>query len=67
MHQQMASEAAAEAIKSAPPLAVMAAASSGFGLQDWVFILTLVYLCVQIGWLLWRWWRAASVKGWRPK
>ena len=59
-------EAGAEAVKSAPPIAVLGVTANGLTLEDWVFIATLVYLALQTGWLLWRWWRAASTKGWRP-
>jgi hypothetical protein len=63
---QKLAEAGSEAIKSAPPLAVLGATVGGLTLQDWVLIATLGYLALQAGWLLWRWWRAASTKGWRP-
>lgn len=55
-----------EAVKAAPPLTVLGVTESGMTLQDGVYILTLVYLVLQMGWLLWRWWRAAHTKGWKP-
>lgn len=65
MSQKLA-DAGTEATKSAPPLAVLGATIGGFTLQDWVYVATLVYLALQGGWLLWRWYKAASTKGWQP-
>lgn len=59
-------EVGSEAAKSSPPIAVLGATASGLTLQDWVYIATLLYLALQGGWLLWRWWRAAHTKGWKP-
>lgn len=60
-------EAGAEVAKAAPPLAVIAATAQGMSLQSWVFVATLVYIGLQAGWLLWKWWRAISTKGWKPE
>jgi hypothetical protein len=55
IHQSMAAAGA----RATPPVVVSAASTlSHAPLQDWVYILTLVYLVVQIGYLLWKWWRA---------
>ena len=64
---QKLADAGVEAVKSSPPVAVIAATAAGMTLQDWVFVLTLAYLGIQIGWLLWKWWRAWSTKGWSPR
>lgn len=66
MSQKLA-DAGTEAVKASPPVAVIAATAAGMSLQDWVFVLTLLYLGVQIGWLLWKWYRALRTKGWTPK
>lgn len=42
----------AEAVKAAPPFTVAGLALCGVPLQDWVFILTLVYLALQIGYFV---------------
>jgi len=41
-------EGAVALSKAAPPVAVTGLAVAGVSLQDWVFILTLVYLVLQI-------------------
>jgi hypothetical protein len=64
---QKLADAGSEAVKASPPIAVIGATAYGMTLQDWVFVLTLLYLGVQIGWLLWKWYRALSTKGWTPK
>lgn len=46
-------ETAVIAAKSAPPVTVVGLSLGGVSLQDWVFILTCVYLVFQIGFLLW--------------
>ena len=43
------------AAKASPPVAVITATASGLSLEDWVFVATLVYLVVQIAYLLWKW------------
>lgn len=42
---------------AAPPVAAATAVVTGMTLQDWVLVLTLVYLVLQIGFLLFKWWR----------
>lgn len=51
----IADEAAAAASRVGPPGAVAAAAFFNLSLQDWVYIVTLVLLLVQIGYVLWKW------------
>ncbi|WPC03472.1 hypothetical protein SBP02_11820 [Pseudomonas benzenivorans] len=41
-----------EAIKSAPPVTVSAAMLMGISVQDWAVILTVIYLVLQIFFLL---------------
>jgi hypothetical protein len=66
MSQKLA-ETGAEAVKAAPPIAVLGVTAQGMTLQEWVYVATLVYICLQAGWLLWRWYKAARTKGWSPK
>lgn len=40
-----------EAVKSSPPVTVIGLTLGGIPLQEWVYILTIVYLLMQIGWL----------------
>lgn len=41
--------------KVAPAAAVAVAPAAQLGLQEWVFILTIVYLVLQISFLMWKW------------
>ena len=45
---------AAETMKGAPPAAVAVSALAGLPLEQWVFILTMIYLLLQIGWMAWK-------------
>jgi hypothetical protein len=64
---QLLADAAGEAAKAAPPVAVVSAGQVlGLTLQDAVYIATLVYVALQAGWLVWKWRRAAKTKGWTP-
>lgn len=42
-------------LKAAPAAAVVVAESTGLSLEQWVFILTIVYLLLQISFLVWKW------------
>lgn len=68
IHPQLKAEAINEGLKAAPPVAVnvMSAPVSTDPLQHWVLIGTLAYLGLQAAWLLWKWWKASSTKGWTP-
>jgi hypothetical protein len=48
----MKTELAAEAVKATPPLTVAGLAFAGVSLQDWVLLLTVVYLILQIAFLV---------------
>jgi hypothetical protein len=50
-----AGDAVAALGKSSPPVAVTTAMIAGVPLETWVVILTVVYLGVQISYLLWKW------------
>lgn len=45
--------AAAEVLKSAPPLAATGASLAGVHLHDWMVALTIVWLACQIGGWIW--------------
>ncbi len=55
--REITTEAGVAAAKLAPPAAVVTATASGYTLQDWVGIATLVYLALQAAYLAWKWWR----------
>jgi hypothetical protein len=60
-------DVAVETMKSTPPLAVIVAGTlGGYSLQDWVLVATLIYIGLQVGWLLYKWYKAARKKGWAP-
>lgn len=56
----LGSDVAASALKSSPALAVTASAAAGMSLEEWVFAATLVYLVLQILYLLFKWYRDMS-------
>lgn len=61
MSQDLVNTATAEAAKGMPPLIVTATAqTNGWSQADIVTALTIVYLLLQIGWLIWKWRRAAK-------
>lgn len=41
--------------KAAPSITVTGITLAGFGLQDWVFILTIVYTLMTIGQMAYKW------------
>lgn len=47
------------AAEASPPVAYAALHIFGVSMPDWVAILTLVYVLLQIGHLIWRWWRSS--------
>lgn len=64
----MKQEISAEAVKAAPPLAVAGAVKVlGMTMNDWVLALTLVYLILQMAWLIFKWWAAIRQKDWKPE
>lgn len=48
-------DATRESVAATPPVAVGIATLAGVSLQDWVFILTAIYLVVQIAYLIAKW------------
>lgn len=57
MKHELAEAASAAALKSAPPVAVVAASAAGWGVQEWMYAGTLAYIVLQSGYLLWKWYR----------
>jgi uncharacterized membrane protein len=51
------SEFTAEALRAAPPVTVAGATIAGVPLNDLILWATLLYLVLQIGFLLYRWWQ----------
>lgn len=41
------------AAKASPPIVVTGLAIAGVSLQEWVYVLTIVYLILQIGHFVW--------------
>jgi hypothetical protein len=56
-HEVGALGVAAVAGKNAPPIAVAGMTMAGVPLQDWVYILTISWLFVQIAWFCYDKWR----------
>lgn len=55
--QDLARDLSTATAKVLPAGMVALAPASGISLQDWVFILTIVYLLAQISFLMWKWLR----------
>ena len=51
------SKLTAEALRAAPPVTVAGATIAGVPLNDLILWATLLYLVLQIGFLLYRWWQ----------
>lgn len=51
------SAGAAEAVKAAPPIAITAATLAGLSLQEWVYVMTILYTLMLIGQKLAQFWR----------
>jgi hypothetical protein len=54
---QQKADIATEAAKASPPVAVAGATIAGMPINDLVLWVTLIYLVLQIGFLLYRWGR----------
>lgn len=51
---QAAHDTTLEAIKAAPPVAVMGSLWAGMSIADWIAVMTILYLILQIGLLLFK-------------
>lgn len=61
MSKEVIKDLAIEGAKATPPIAVVGTSiAQGWTINHAVAALTIVYLLLQIGWLLWRWHRAAQ-------
>lgn len=61
MSKELIKDVAAEGAKATPPIAVVGTSiAQGLTINTVVGTLTIVYLLMQIGWLAWRWRRAAQ-------
>lgn len=57
------SDILAEAAKAAPPIAITTAVTvGGLTLNEWVALATLLYIVLQSGWLVWKWYHAIKDK-----
>lgn len=67
MTKDLMKDIATESAKASPPVAVVtASATQGWTMNNTLTALTICYVVLQIGWLVWRWHKAASgdeVKG----
>lgn len=52
-----------EIARLAPPASVSALSMFGVALSEWVYILTIIYLIVQIFWLVYKVYRHCRPKG----
>ncbi len=60
MSEKMLKDIAGEAVKASPPIAVVGTSiAADWTINHTVAALTIVYLLLQIAWLIWRWLRAA--------
>ena len=61
MAREVIKDMLAEGAKAAPPVVVTTASiASDWTMNHTVYALTIVYLLLQIGWLVWRWYRAVQ-------
>ena len=51
----IANEVGAAAAKVTPPLTVAMASAGGWGVQEWMYAATFVYVVAQLAYLLWKW------------
>jgi hypothetical protein len=51
-----------EAAKATPPAVVAGMTVAGYTLNDIVLLVTLVYVLLQIAFLIFKWWQVASKK-----
>ena len=61
MTKDLIKDIAAESAKASPPVAILtASAAQGWTLNHTLTAITIVYVLMQIGWLVWRWRKAAQ-------
>jgi len=63
MTPEQKSDVIVEAAKAAPPVVITTAVTAGgLTLNEWVAIATLLYIVLQSGWLVWKWFHAIKDK-----
>jgi hypothetical protein len=62
VRDELSEAVGAATIKAAPPMAVVGASVAGWGVQEWMYAATTVYVIAQLGYLLWKWRREAKKK-----
>ena len=63
MTPEQKSDVLVEAAKAAPPVAITTAVTvGGLTLNEWVAVATLLYIVLQSGWLVWKWFHAIKDK-----
>jgi uncharacterized membrane protein len=63
MTPEQKSDVLVEAAKAAPPVVITTAVTvGGLTLNEWVAIATLLYIVLQSGWLVWKWFHAIKDK-----
>ena len=63
MKHEIADAVGGAALKISVPVGVVAASQAGWGVQEWMYAATLVYVLLQAAQLVWKW-----VSDWRkPK
>ena len=60
---KMGNEVGAAAAKVSPPLTVAVAGASGWGVQEWMYAVTLAYVVLQGAYLIWKWVKEARKRG----
>ena len=55
MSNDISGEIGAAGAKVTPVLAVAGAGVAGWGVQEWMYALTCVYVVAQLAYLLWKW------------
>jgi hypothetical protein len=63
MSPEQKSDLITEAAKATPPVVITTAVTvGGLTLNEWVAVATLLYIVLQSGWLVWKWFHAIKDK-----
>ena len=62
MSNDISGEVSAAAAKVSPAVMVAGAGAAGWGVQEWMYALTCLYLVAQLAYLLWKWRREYKAK-----
>ena len=57
MSHDLAQEVNSAAMRISPAVAVASASVSGWGVQEWMYAATLIYVVMQALYLVWKWHR----------